>query len=277
MSLLDNLQYKTENISLYFQGGVRRGVLIFLGISLILLAPFYFLGQLTSNIFDRLPINPNKSSDKNIVIPKTIVENPLEFGNTQVVPLVEDENSLYLTISNKTNLGIGFFPFVYTTQILSSEDTILSQQTTSSYLLPGDVKYIVANSLDKNGVKIKVIRQPQTQPVSYNPNQNLLLKEPKITRQSQNIEILKDGKSLAVKAVFKNEDQLLIKKVNILYIIRDGRESVVGIGEYSFANFAPNTEREVAIIYPMPRDRTPVSANVIASVNYLDKSNFVLP
>jgi hypothetical protein len=64
--------------------------------------------------------------------------------------------------------------------------------------------------------------------------------------------------------------------VDILYIIRDTRESVVGIGEYSFQGFFPDTERDMQLEYPKPLDRTASSVEIRVMVNYLDSSGIRL-
>jgi hypothetical protein len=272
MSFADELQYRTENLSLYFQGGVRRSVLIFAGICLVLLAPTYFLGQQISNLWSQAPFNPNRFNSKNIVIAKILTEREMQIGETQVATLANGENTLYLTINNKVNPEIGFFPFVYTVQILSRDDVVVTQQKYRSYILPGEIKYVVARSADPAGQKLKIIREPETQAVNYNPNQTGIVKQPNIVIKDQSVRSIPGTKNLQVRAVFKNEDQVYVDDVDVLYIIRDTRESVVGIGEYSFQGFLPNTEREVVLEYPQPNDRVASQADIRWSVNYLDKS-----
>jgi hypothetical protein len=272
MSFADELQYRTENLSLYFQGGVRRSILIFTGICLVLLAPTYFLGQQISNLWSQAPFNPNVYNAKNIVTSKNLVEKELLIGETQVASLANGENTLYLTINNKVNPEIGFFPFVYTVQILSKDDTVVSQQKYRSYLLPGEIKYVVGRSADTTGQKLKIIREPETQAINYNPKQTGTLKQPNIVIKDQSVKNIPGTKNLQIRAVFKNQDQVYVDNIDVLYIIRDTRESVVGIGEYSFQGFLPNTERDVVLEYPQPADRLATQADIRWSVNYLNKS-----
>ncbi|MEM1312200.1 MAG: hypothetical protein AAGF07_01925 [Patescibacteria group bacterium] len=272
MSFADDLQYKIENISLYFQGGVRRSVLIFAGICLVLLAPAYFIAQQISNLWFQAPFNPNRFRDNNIVIAKNISEKEVLIGETQVTNLINGENTLYLTINNKVNPEIGFFPYVYTVQILTDEDAVVTQKKYRSYLLPNEIKYIVATSPDPSGTKLNIIKEPETQPVNYNPNQTGISKQPNVVIKEQSVRNIPGTDKLEVRAVFKNEDQVYIDNIDVLYIIRDTRESVVGIGEYSFQGFLPNTERDITLQYPQPKDRLATQADIRWSVNYLDSS-----
>jgi hypothetical protein len=277
MSFADNLQYKTENFSLYFQGGVRRSLIIFAGICLVMLVPTYFLGQQISNLWSQVSINPNHFNSKNIVIPKNLDQQPLDIGTTQVVKLANGQNTLYLTVNNKANPQVGYFPFVYTLQILTANGQILSQKKYQNYLLPGDIKYVVADSADPTGVDMKLIVEPETQAISYNPNQVGISKSPNIVIKGQSVTNLPNSTDLQVDALFKNQDQVDVDSVDVLYIIRDARESVVGIGTYTFNGFLNGTEREMNLNYPQPADRSATQADVRWSVNYLDPSIIKLP
>ncbi len=270
MGLGDNLQYKIENLSLYFQGGIRRSILIFTGVSIALLAPIYFLGQLSSNLWFNTSANPNKFDSSNIVNPKNLSEEPLIFSDTQIVRLIGGENTLYTTINNKANSEIGYWPFIYSIQSLDKDDKVIFQKRAQTYILPGQTKYIVLPNT--TGEKLKIIREPETKAVSYNPNQIGIYREPKIVIKDQTV--VKDEKSntLKVKAIFKNDDQLYINLVDVLYIIRDSRQSVVGIGEYTFESFYPGTEKNIEIDYPMPLNRLATQPDIRWSINYLDNS-----
>lgn len=270
MALMDNLQYRLENASLYFQGGVRRSVLIFSGVCILLLAPLYFLGQLSSNLWKQTWFDSQE-----IYIAKQIPQREYEISETQIVPLANGSRELYLSVNNFANREIGFFPWVYTLQVLDAGDSLLSQQTYRSYLLPEETKYIVHRSNDGNASKLRIIQEPATQAYRYNPNANRILKEPNIEIRSPGFELNSDD-SLTIRAVFKNNDIVNVNSVNVLYIIRDTRQSVVGIGEYSFNGFSAGSEREMRLNYPKPKDREPRFLDIRWSVNYLDSRNILL-
>lgn len=270
---MSNWQYRLENLSIWFQGGVRRSFLIFAGIVLVLLAPTYFLGILASNFWFNTPSLNSRALDFSLKFrPKEIQEQEWIISDTQIVPLANKENTLYISINNKANPSIGYFPFVYTLQVLDANGRILSQEKKVSYLLPAEVKFISINTASAQAAKLNLIRENETRPVYYNPN-NQVLKQPDIRLVSQNLRDITYTPDLEISAVFKNEDKIKIGRVDILYLIRDAQQSVVGIGEYSFENFLPQTEREIKLRYPKPDGRSFKFLDIRWTVNYLDQKN----
>lgn len=270
MSFIDNLQYKAQSLSILFKQGIRRSFIIFAVVCVILLAPFYFIGQFTSRIWNSSNLNPNRINNTTFVIPRTITEQPLEYSETQIVPLKNGETALYMTISNKLNDEVGFWPFVYTVQVLDNAGAILSQERTRSYLLPDDIKYVVSTSKDPSAVRLNVIREPETKAVFHNKNSPQFVSDPNISIEAQRLEFPKGSDKLKVFARFKNNGQFNVKSVEVLYIVRDTRQSVVGIGEFSFQGFLAKSERDMNLDYPYPLERTPSIADVRWSINYLD-------
>jgi hypothetical protein len=271
MSQLDSFQYRIENLSLAFQGGVRRGVLVFTGICLVLLAPFYFGGQAAAGLYKNTWFD-----SENAVIPKKLAENEYEVSETQIVPLASGESALYISVSNKLNTGVGYFPWVYTLQVTSKDGTLLDQQKFSSYLLPEEVKYLTLNSADPTAANLKIIEEPETQKVFYNPNANNNQKTPDIQIRNDQVLPGTDPNSLKISAIFKNNTEFNIEKVDVLFLIRDSRQSVVGIGVYNFSGFVARSERIIQLDYPKPRDREARFLDLRWSVNYLDKNTIVL-
>ncbi len=271
MSQLDSFQYRIENLSLAFQGGVRRGVLIFTGVCLILLAPVYFGGQAAAGLFRQTWFDSS-----NAVIPKDLKENKYEVSTTQLVPLASGETALYISVSNKLNSTVGYFPWVYTLQVTSKDGTLLDQQRFTSYLLPEEVKYLTLNSADPTATTLSIIEEPQTQRVFYNPNANNNQKTPDIQIRNDQILPGKDQNSLKISAIFKNNTEFNIEKVDVLFLIRDSRQSVVGVGVYNFSGFEARSERIIELDYPKPRDREARFLDLRWSVNYLDKNSIVL-
>ncbi len=271
MAYGDVMQRNIEHFSLWFQGGIRRGILIFFVVALVLLAPFYFLGQLTSGLYKAVWFDSSNSFN-----PKQLSIEDYRVSSTQVAPLANGQNDLYVTIDNKNNPTVGYFPWIYTVQILDKDNVILSQDTIRSYLLPGDVTYVIGKNRDPNGVKLNLIKESGTQPVQYNAESNSILKAPNIEVVGQGFKDSPTNKDeLNVSAYFKNNDIVTIKSVDVLYIIRDTQQSVVGIGTYNFRGFTPGSEREMQISYPKPKDRVPKFIELRWFVNYLDSNAIV--
>ena len=271
-----DLQYNLENFTLWFQGGIRRWVLIFAGICVILLAPMYFLGILLSNVWSTLHANPNRFNNANLVTKKSIPELDWAISKTQVVPLATGENVLYVSISNKANTLIGYFPFSYNIQILDANGNALFNEVQETYILPGGIRYLVVKSNSSNASEIKLTRSEKTQPVYYNPNSKNI-KEPDVRVISQNLKDITFTKNMEIGATFKNFDQRQIKVLDVLYILRDSRQSVVGIGTVQLTDLRPNEEKSFKFLYPKPLDRVATILDLQWTVNYLDPSNIFLP
>lgn len=277
MAFLDNLSRNVETASIYFQGGVRRSILVFLGIGLILLAPSYFLGQLVSTAWSNSDLNPSKIENKQIVNQKLILENNFSIDRSQLVPLINEETVLYTTINNRSNSVIGYWPFVYRLQVLDNKGTIIQEKIESSYLLPGEVSYIIANPGNNQGTRLVVSPEPESNPVLFNPFGSTLKDRVNIQVRNNSVTEKPNTDLLEIRAILKNVDLVEIKALNILYIIRDSRDRVVGIGKYKIDYLAPGTEKEFFLTYPKPKFRRANRLDIRTFVNYLDKNSVVLP
>jgi|694.fasta_scaffold45553_1 hypothetical protein len=267
-----------QSFLLYFQGGVRRKILIFLGICLVLLAPIYFLGQIGSTVWANVDLNPNKLQNKSIVLQKLIQENEFGIDRSQNVPLANNETVLYTTINNRQNPLIGYFPFTYRLQVLDKQGSVIENKIESSYLLPEEFKYIVASTgNDKADRLIVSTIEDESRPVLFNPYSINLAS--KVSLDVRNPTVLSDPNStdLTISAYVKNNDLVDIKKLDVLYLIRDRRDRVVGVGQYQLEYLKAGEERFFSLKYPKPKFRTAVSLEVRPFVNYLDKNNLKLP
>lgn len=264
MSFADELQIKLENASLYFQGGVRRNILIIAGVAVVLLAPSYFGGQLISRLYRQVWYDKD-----NQVNSKVITVNTYDISDTQIVQLSNGTRDLYVAVSNKRNQEIGYSPWNYTVQLLSGNDQIIKQERITSYLLPDDTKYIVVNTDDPTATKIRITEENGTTPVLYNPLSPLTAKIPNIEIRQQTLQVNPDN-SVQIIAQFKNNDIVRVEKINVLYIVRDTRQAVVGIGTLEFSGFLPGTLRDFSLNYPTPSGREPKFIDLRWSVNYLD-------
>jgi hypothetical protein len=273
-----SLGNSVQNFSLYFQGGVRRKILIFLGICLILLAPVYFLGQLGSTLWANLDFNPNKLQKKSIVQKKLIQESDFGIDRSQIISLGNDETVLYTTINNRQNPLIGYMPFTYRLQILDKKGAVIEDRIESSYLLPGEFKYISASTGDNQGDRLVISNiEEESKPVLFNPFSLSLGENLKIDVRNPNLFVDPNSTDLTLSAFVKNNDLVDIKNLDILYLIRDRRDRVVGIGQYRLENLKSGEERFFSLKYPKPKFRTPVRLEIRPFVNYLDQNNLKLP
>jgi len=262
---LENLQYKFENLSMYFQGGVRRSIIIFAVILLIAIFPAYYLGKFGSGLSARSYLNLNGFA----INPKIEIYD-YEIGKTQRAELKDGTSVLYAAIRNKKNRDVGFSPWNYSVQILDKDGAVITpKEVFSSYLLPDDNKFIVVQS-PINGVDMQIIQEPGTQKINYNPNANPLLTVPNITVQNNRVELDTQNQTMTVSALLRNEDKRTVETIEVTYFVRDTQESILYVGTSSFNGFAPGAQRDFRINnLPLPVTGSPRSVDVRWSVNYL--------
>ncbi|MEI6728458.1 MAG: hypothetical protein WCK98_02340 [bacterium] len=276
MAFSDSLSRQIETASLYFHGGVRRSVIIFAGICIVLMAPAFFLGQSLSAIWSTLPANPDHIQNKNIYIQKNLSENDYSIDRSQLVPLSTSGTVLYTTINNRQNQDYGYYPFVYRVQVLDIQNSIIYEKIEQSYLLPGDIKYVVVAPGDDRGVTLRVSTEPDTRTLLYNPQAINLSKRINVEVRNPTVTDGDGEASLVLRASIKNKDIVRLKIVDLMYLIRDNRDRVVGVGQYKLENLQPGEEREFYLTYPKPRYRRATRLDIRTFVNYLDDNNIVL-
>ncbi len=276
MSEYRGLSDRIETASLYFQGGVRRWVVVFALISIILIIPIYYLGRSSSQLFFYLPFNTYGFEKKDLVDSKVIQINDFRLDRTQFVPLVNNETVLYTTVNNRSNSTIGYWPLVYRVQVLDKDGAILSDNIQSDYLLPGEIKYIVATSSDDLGATLNISTEPGTQSKIFNPATDNLAQRVNVEVRNPLVSEIEGSDDISLSAIIKNNDFVLLRRLDLLYIIRDDRDRVVGIGKFSLDNIEPYEERDFRLNYPKPRFRRPTRLDIRANVNYLDPNSVVL-
>ncbi len=259
---------RVEDIALDLQSGVRKWVLIVLGVSVVLAFPVYLLGnQISKWWFYNLGWS-NRFDSKNILNSKQFSEQQVNLQSSEFVDLADGRRLVYSFLDNRQNRIIGYDPFVYKLQLINQQGEAISDEVKSTYLLPGEAKYISVYTRDANAVSMSIQKLEDTNPVEYNSAANELLKPVELEVREQNIENA-DKDNLNLKTTIKNTTRYFIKNVDLVMLIRDGQDSIIGAQDYKISGFLPNENREVKIRYPKSKNRTAKSLDVRYSVNYL--------
>ncbi len=265
-SIVKNFSNKKNFLKNFVAGGVRRNIWIFVIFCLILIFPFYLIGMFLGNTISGVVYDKS-----DIVSQKNIEIADYEIGETEVVSLNNGEKDLYVRVSNSLNKEVGFFPWVYTYQVLNKQGEVLDQGENSDYLLPGEVKYVIIRTDSEEASEVRLTDNQDTTPVFFNQESGNIA-EPKIVIASNDFEETEDGDSLLLKINIRNDDILTIKEIDVTYIIRDTRQSVVGIGKTKVRNLKPDESRDLNIKHPKPENRTPNYLEPRWSINYLDEN-----
>jgi hypothetical protein len=260
---------KVEDLILDLQSGVKKWALITLGVCVVLSFPAYFLGTQLSKLWFYNVGWFGKFDGRSLVNKKNFVEQNVNLETSEYVDLIDGRRLIYSFLDNRQNRLIGYNPFVYKIQVLNQQGQAISDEDRSTYLLPGQAKYISVYTKDPNAVSLSIQKIENTVPVEYNSFANELLKPIELEVREQTVENA-DKDNLLLKTTFKNTTRYVIKDVDVIMLIRDGQDSVIGVQDYKFNGFLPDENRDIRLRYPKAKNRTAKSLDVRYSINYLN-------
>lgn len=216
-----------------------------------------------------------KPFQKDIVIPKTIKANPYSIGESRVIDLNNGQKILYLLVSNKDNPDIGFYPWSYTYQVLSASGEVLEQRSVfDDFLLPDEQTYIVVYTSNPQAVSLRIqLDEVNTNLVPYNRESPNFLKKPNIVQRRGIVNDDPKKDFYEVSLLFKNDDTVDVKTVNVLYLLRSDDGQIVGMNKSVLSGFLANTEREITVL-DLPKPSRALTnkplLEVVLRINYLD-------
>jgi len=216
-----------------------------------------------------------KPFQKDIVIPKTIKANPYSIGESRVIDLNNGQKILYLLVSNKDNPDVGFYPWSYTYQVLSASGEVLEQRSVfDDFLLPDEQTYIVVYTSNPQAVSLRIqLDEVNTNLVPYNRESPNFLKKPNIVQRRGIVNDDPKKDFYEVSLLFKNDDTVDVKTVNVLYLLRSDDGQIVGMNKSVLSGFLANTEREITVL-DLPKPSRALTnkplLEVVLRINYLD-------
>lgn len=266
--------YKVEEMKLRTFWGVRKIVWIFIIIFVLLWIPAYLTGKGLADLYYK-----PKIKDINIVVQKDIKYPEYYVGDTEVLLLGNNQRDLYVKVSNKLTTDVGYSPWVYTYQLTDKLGTVLKEDVINSYLLPNNEKYIIVTTDDANAAKINIINNRESSfPVEYDENYTKFsdLPEIKIYNKKAEDNIL-DSNYLDLSCQIRNDSDTLIKKVEVLFIMRDKLQEIIGITKIVVPKLDAGEQKDVVFKnYPKPTFKEVSILDIRTSYNYLDEGTFEL-
>jgi hypothetical protein len=256
-----------KNLSTKLAFRMRRKFLIFFVICLILTVPIYFGGIYFYGI-----VYDFRHPRRSIVVPRTTEVKEYSVSESEVVNLSNGEKELYVKVSNSENTEYGFWPWVYNYQILDFESKVIDEGEVSSYLLPRELKYVSVRSKNPRGVQLKITPNQATKSMEADQDDFLEQEELKITNLVTTFEEISGSSDLLLTMSFRNDDFVKISELDIVYILRDSKQDIVGINTTKLSNFLPGEERTIRIKYPKPQSSKPKILETRWSINYLDEN-----
>ncbi len=253
MNILLNLQKSIESIQDSFRLGVRKSILIFCGIGIVLIIPMYYLSASVANWWFFAPFNPFGLQQMAIVQSKLDSKIDVKIKDAGTSLLTSKEKILMMFMDNSANPNFGYNPLVYKKQVLDSTGKLISEKIEKSYLLPSQIKYIATTTDNINASKINLEILPESKLTEFNSVANPLLSNINIEIRDKSI---KDtGDSLQIKASVKNNSNFVIKRIDLTLLIRDTLDSIVGVQITGVNDIQPQFTQEVIFDYPKPVDK----------------------
>ncbi len=217
----------------------------------------------------------NFVAKQDIVIPKMITAEPYVIGPTQVIDLVNGQKVLFVSVNNKVNPNVGFFPWVYTYQVLSETGEVLEQRTIfDEFLLPDEQTYIVVYTTNPRAARLRIqLDEINSILIPHNPDSPNFSQPPKIVQRQATLTENPNGDSYKINILFRNDDRFDVKQIDVIYLLRDQNGEVVGINKSILTGFLAGTDREIPVVdLPKPKkqlDRKPF-LEVIVRINFLN-------
>ena len=266
MKINNSLTYRLYKWRIDKIFGIKKIVWFFLILMSVTLIPTLLLGQFIGKT----------------VFSKSSAE--IEYKTSDLKPDLDIETDVYSYRGNErgyiaiinNNSDIGYYPWVYTLQILNNRDEVVSENIKSSYLLPNRTNYIVTNIVDSEGIKINVVTDEElSQAINFDLDNSTLSELPEVKLQSTGKATLADNNTnILVDFDIQNKSIYKIKEVDLVYNIRNKDDRIIASGKYRVRDLISDEVRNVSLKHPNPKLGTELLIEVIPYTNYLDPNNY---
>ena len=192
------------------------------------------------------------------VISKDYVASPV--GDYDFVAKIRNPNVLYGAVS-----------FSYNLSFLGQDKTQLAKKTGSSYILPGQTKYVVISSIGGiNGwteasFEINSVQWSKVQ--SFDTAVNFMIRR-QVFSSGQN------GNS-ELEAVVFNDSDFDFDKVDVAIVIFDEAGGIIGAAKTDIRTFLAGTERGFKVQWPYSVDSRAAKTDTEAATNLFENQNFL--
>lgn len=170
------------------------------------------------------------------------------------------------------NTTYGASNFDYNVSFTDANGIELLKSVGSSYILPGQTKYLTAVSLKINGeianatMTVNSVQWSKVQP--FDSVVDFMIRR-------QNFSLDTSGNSQFTAALF-NSSNFDFDKVDVAIVLLDAGGNVIGAGKTDIRTFLSGTERGFQVQWPYPIDSNIVaSVTIEATTNLFENSNFL--
>ncbi len=170
-----------------------------------------------------------------------------------------------------SNTTYGASNFDYSLSFTDADGAELLKTSGSSYILPGQTKFLTAVSLKINGevtnvtMTINSVQWSKVQP--FDSVVDFMIRR-------QNFSPNVDGNS-RFEATLYNSSNFDFDKVDVAIVLLDEAGSIVGVGKTDIRTFLSGTERGFQIQWPYSIDSNVANIAIEATTNLFENSNFL--
>lgn len=195
---------------------------------------------------------------------------PLQIKTSQFLQTAVGDYDFVAQIYNP-NTAYGASSFNYSLIFTDENGVELLKSGGTSYIIPGQTKYLTAVSLKINGeaakadIEINSVQWSKVQPFDSVVNfmirrQNFL---PNINGNSQ------------FSATLFNSSNFDFDKVDVAIVLFDGAGNISGVGKTDIRTFLSGTERGFQVQWPYSLDSEVANVAIEAATNLFENSNFI--
>ncbi|OGN10124.1 MAG: hypothetical protein A3C64_00435 [Candidatus Yanofskybacteria bacterium RIFCSPHIGHO2_02_FULL_41_12] len=195
---------------------------------------------------------------------------PLEIKSSQYLQTGIGDYDFVAKVYN-ANTIYGASSFDYSLSFTDANGVELMKSNGSSYILPGQTKFLTAVSLKINGeaanvsMTINSVQWSKIQP--FDSVVNFMIR-----RQTFSPNV--NGNS-RFDATLYNSSNFDFDKVDVSVVLLDEAENITGVGKTDIRTFLSGTERGFQIQWPYSADSTVANVAIEASTNVFENSNFI--
>lgn len=247
--------------------------LVFIFIFLMIGYGFYVWIRVEPTCFDNVKNGKEDGVDCGLAVCGKTCEPailPLEIKSSHYLQTVMGDYDFIAKVYNP-NTFYGASSFDYNLSFTDVEGVELMNSNGSSYILPGQTKFLTAVSLKINGevanIKMTINSVQWSKVQMFDGIVNFVIRR-------QNFSSDADGNSL-FEATLYNSSGFDFDKVDVAIILLDAEGEPVGAGTTDIRTFLSGTERGFKVQWPYPADSNTVNAAIEATTNLFENSNFL--
>lgn len=239
--------------------------------SIVALIFFIIIGFASFGLFKIVvPPKPSPTPDP------TANLSPLVVQRSVLIPVNEEQfdyDFMMFVVNDNPNFGAKTFK--YQIEFIDQLGNIANTLSGSSYILPGDSRYIIESPLKFNA-KIKEYRLKIAE-TKWQQLDPLLAQNIQISLQGRPSFEIRDTPGVfgVVAGNLRNNSQFNINNVDIAVVLQNSAGDVLGVAKTSLNTFIAGTLRGFETKWFSPLSETPTKAQVFYYTNIFDLENII--